>query len=857
MALVLAGGGSRGFAHIGVIEALEKEGIEPDIVVGTSMGSVIGGFYSAGMNGTELENMALKMDWDVLFNDRAERTDKFITQKKGEENHIFEFRFRGGNIVIPTALISGQLLVNFLLERTLAADHRAGFDFDSLPRRYRALATDLITGESVVLGKGCLAEAMRASLAVPFAFTPFQVEGRVLIDGGFRNILPVDVARSMGAEVIIAVDIRPVLYTQEELKNPLFFIDQVVAICLLNQEGRPARDSAVVVRPDLGRKSSLDFTGIQALIAAGREAANLALPRIRASLGTDLPALAQGETLSVQSIKIENLRTLSYNDVSSVLNLTPGCRLTPGQAAEAAERVYGMGFFDSAWVEIRDVPSGSALVFGVMERPAVGKVRFAGNTVFSDHELAEVLPLRGGMPDNPALLKKGIAAIEGLYRDKGFALAVADPERTGDGLLVRVREGRIEGVEIRGNAQTGETVILRETGMRKGALFSVRQMSRDVRNLYATGLFESVYINLDDRAGGMVAVIHVKEKASESFKLGLRYDTVRMLEGFVRFGSLNLARQGYALNGTLHYGLRREKYLLSMRMDRLFYTYLTSEGNLYYYRDRKYLVDEEDSTRFTYNTLRKVGGFFTVAHQILKAGKLSWIFLIEHYKSNHENGDIGPLKIYQGVRVLSMRAEFDTYDAPNFPTRGFKFFNNADFGLDVIGRHDAFFDYTVTGAAALTPFKGHTFLPALYMSMADVTLPDPQKNYLGGATELRMNDDVLLYNSFPLFGYPEQSFTGDYLIALRLSYRLNLPRDFYFTLHGNLGNTWANEAFAWKAFPGNFLDESFKGAGVTLTKDIPRVGPAQFTASLPLMLETAEQRRQFSETYYFSIGYDF
>jgi hypothetical protein len=246
----------------------------------------------------------------------------------------------------------------------------------------------------------------------------------------------------------------------------------------------------------------------------------------------------------------------------------------------------------------------------------------------------------------------------------------------------------------------------------------------------------------------------------------------------------------------------------------------------------------------------------TLAHQIMKMGKLSYVFILEHYKTNQEESDIGPLRKYKGLRIMALRAEFDTYDDLTFPTQGYNLYNSVDFGLDIIGQHDTFFEYTMTAKGAFSPFKGHTFLPAMYVNMADVSLPDPVRNYLGGATELSMNDDIVFFNSFPLYGYSEQAFTGDYLMAFRLAYRISFPSNFYLFFIGNAGKTWMRSEFKWSRLLSALAEDSYKGIAVTFAVDIPKIGPASLTGAMPVLSESG-YIEDFSNFFYLSIGHNF
>ena len=206
-ALVLSGGGARGFAHIGVLKVLEKQRVPVDLVVGTSIGAIAGGLYASGFSPAELEATFASTDWVDLFSDRPPRKHISFRRKQDDDEPLFGFELGVGRdgLSLPSGLVAGQKL-NFLL-RTKTIGTTGLERFDDLAIPFRAVATDLTTGELVVLGDGDLAMALRASMAVPGAFTPVERDGRTLVDGGLVRNLPVDVARELGAERVIAVNV--------------------------------------------------------------------------------------------------------------------------------------------------------------------------------------------------------------------------------------------------------------------------------------------------------------------------------------------------------------------------------------------------------------------------------------------------------------------------------------------------------------------------------------------------------------------------------------------------------------------------------------------------------------------------
>jgi NTE family protein len=279
LCLVLSGGGARGGAHIGVLEVLEELHVPVDCIVGTSVGSIIGAAYASGMAPAEIGAKIGGADWDALLSDLPKRADRSVYAKDLERARVgsAEVGLRAGGLVLPRGLLVGHELQFFLQSLVGRARVEA---FDDLPVPYRAVATDFESGEMVVMSHGDLASAVRASMSVPGAFAPVERDGRLLADGGLVRNLPIDVARSLGAQSVIAVNLGSPLLKRSELTSLVAAAEQTVNI-LTEQNVRSSLAELgpgdVLVSPDLGEISVSDFKrateGIPAGVAAARRVA--------------------------------------------------------------------------------------------------------------------------------------------------------------------------------------------------------------------------------------------------------------------------------------------------------------------------------------------------------------------------------------------------------------------------------------------------------------------------------------------------------------------------------------------------------------------------------------------------------
>ncbi|MFG6447033.1 patatin-like phospholipase family protein [Roseateles sp. BYS180W] len=281
---MLSGGGARGLAHVGVLKVLERERIPVDFVAGTSMGAIIGGLYASGSTAQALEQELLPLSWERLFASRVDR--QHLSQRRKEEDFEFsaaiELGMRDGEVRLPDSTLSSRGLEALLRRHTLSVRHQQ--NFDHLPIPFRAIATDLETGEQRVLAKGDLAMALRSSMSVPGVFSPVELEGRILGDGGLVNNLPIDVARQMGANHIIAVNVGTPLAARSTLTSVLGVTAQMINI-LTEQNVRRSLESLgaqdVLIAPELGPLSATDFNSAREFIEQGERAASALIEKLR------------------------------------------------------------------------------------------------------------------------------------------------------------------------------------------------------------------------------------------------------------------------------------------------------------------------------------------------------------------------------------------------------------------------------------------------------------------------------------------------------------------------------------------------------------------------------------------------
>jgi NTE family protein len=356
--LVLSGGGARGIAHVGVLRVLQKLHVPIDAIAGTSMGAVVGGLYASGMSADQIEATVRSMNWEEAFRDRPPREDLTLRRKQEDENFLVKFPIgiKGGRPVLPMGLIEGQSLTEMLRRLTLPVARIT--NFDDLPTPFRAVATDLESGREVVMGSGDLTSAMRASLSAPGVFAPVERGGRLLVDGGISDNVPVDVARAMGVDVVIVVDVGFPLLPRKKLTSVTAISNQMLAILIRRksqQELALLGPHDILIRPDLGDTSSFDFGNVHNLLGVGAAAAWQMRSRL-AALAVSPARYARYERRRealrqppprIDFVKVQTGSEAYSQPVGKLFKDMVGKKLDPDAVGRRITTIYGEGGLDT------------------------------------------------------------------------------------------------------------------------------------------------------------------------------------------------------------------------------------------------------------------------------------------------------------------------------------------------------------------------------------------------------------------------------------------------------------------------------------------------------------------------------
>ncbi len=395
LALVLSGGGARGAAHIGVLKVLEEQKIVPDFIVGTSMGSIVGGLYAAGYSPQEIEEILVGIDWNEVFFDTVGRQERTYRRKQDDVPYMIpaKLRFKGLRPYLPPGVLGGQKLE--LVLRKLVTRATDATDFNDLPIPYRAVAMDLGTSAAIVLGQGDLTDSMRASMAIPGAFRPVVIEGRTLVDGGSAANLPVRIAQQLGAQRVIAVNISSPLRTEVEGRSFIGVMTQLSSFLTagsVSADLERLRAGDILIQPELGDISFKSFDRAREAVGVGEAAARAKIDELR-GLGVDDARWREFQEKHrrndvtrrpVETVTLDNTSWVDDRIVQPQLHVPLGQPLDDDALEQELIRLSGLDWFGLISYDLRAADGGSKLALTTPKKPhGRGSLQF-GLSLYGD-----------------------------------------------------------------------------------------------------------------------------------------------------------------------------------------------------------------------------------------------------------------------------------------------------------------------------------------------------------------------------------------------------------------------------------------------------------------------------------------
>ncbi|GAA4067419.1 patatin-like phospholipase family protein [Flavobacterium cheonanense] len=368
--LVLTGGGAKGFAHIGVLKVLEKAGVKIDYIGGTSMGAVVGGLYATGYSAMQIDSIFHDTNFDQLLKDYIPRSSKSFYEKRNDELYAISLPFNKFSLGVPIALSKGMYNYNLLTKLTHSVRHIR--DFNKLPIPFLCIATDIETGEQLVLDKGYLAQALLASSAFPTLFSPLEIDGKMLIDGGVTNNYPIDEVKKMGADIIIGVDVQDGLKGRNSLKEATKILVQISNLQMIEGMKEKIKKTDIYIKPDIKDYTVITFDKGQEIIQKGEDAALKVFDQLKKLSSESLSYKPQKlnvtkDSLTIKRITINTLKDYTHAYVIGKLGFKRGNKISYDQLKTGINTLDATGNFSAINYQINELTNGDDINLNLIE----------------------------------------------------------------------------------------------------------------------------------------------------------------------------------------------------------------------------------------------------------------------------------------------------------------------------------------------------------------------------------------------------------------------------------------------------------------------------------------------------------
>jgi NTE family protein len=783
---VFSGGGSRGLSQIGVLKAFEEECIPIDFIAGTSIGAIVGGLYAEGYSAAEMENLGKVFNWGELtsFQDNAKRRDVFLEQKKIRDKSFLTLRFDSGHLVIPRSLSSAQRLTETLDKLMLNARYHANPSFDHLAIPYRAVATDLVSGKSILLSEGSVSEAMRASSAVPLLFEPIRKGEMQLVDGGLLNNVPVNIAHANHCDMVIAVNSAGTLAAAQDVGLPWQAADQVMSIMMQEKNTASLVKADVVIEPNLGNINSAEFGNIDTLVQIGYAAGKSKIAQVKA-------AMQQPQTGDVPQANLHIERRFMQPASERLAKKTDSLIALKRPVKATLAALLETDYFTDAYALL----DGETLTFVLTPNKIFSSVVVCDNKQVSDStEKAAVAPLVARLYTHTEETQSLEALIKS-YRDRGLPLARFESiSVSGDTLCLAIDEGILDSIKIDGLNKTQRDVVERELAFNKSPM-TMKEVESAFFGLYNTNLFSRVSIGVDETASQQPMLdIKISERYTDLLRLGLRIDNTNGTQLSLDLREESFRGHGSELGFSGIFGSRNFTNEIEYRNNRLWNSYFTffasafitsqkiEDDRLTFSQDESIVKPEE--TQLGEYAEQQYGFTFALGRQIERDG----VAVIELTRKNSQVFQVLQYNNYQlriptsnfWTTTLKLRFTFDTRNEFSFPTNG--------------NMLNAYYQIAPAFLASGIHYSKLLFEYQTVSTVADVL--SLICNYTGGFADVKLPfiETFAMGGMDSFFGLPmdyirgRQVLIGGFEVRYKLPFRLVF--DPYFSVHYNIGNVW-------------------------------------------------------------------
>ena len=850
IAIALSGGGARGLAQIGILRALKESGIKPDLIVGTSMGSIVGGMYAAGYSPDQMDSIALNTDWNDLLtlNNQSNRSNLFVDQKVTEDRAIFSLRLDGLKPILPTSFNDGQKLANYLNLLAFNAPVHSDSSFDLLKVRFRAVCTDLITGKAVVLDHRSLSQALRASSSVTFFLAPVKIDSMLLVDGGLVANIPVDIARKNGGDFVLAVNTTSPLWSEQDLKLPWIIADQIVSIPMrLNNEDQLS-NANFILNPPLKKIVATDFSDVDSLITVGYEYARPLMSSLKEKIDSTIYNSLPEEEKYFHNIKLDN--SLSQSEKEFFVGYEKQDSISNKKINYDLYRLLDTGKYKRLSAEIDCYTDSCVLKLIYQKNPIIKNIGLIGVSLIHSNKISEIFSSLKNKPYSGKTVLTSLLKLIELYREEGYSLAEIQSlefNAEENKLNIFVDEGIISRIDIVGNEHTNSNVISREFLFSEGDFFQIKSITGGLTNLRSTRLFDNIDVVVREENGQNILVISVTERPTSLLRIGFRADNEYNAQFSFDLRDESIFGTGSELGLILFGGLRNRAYIIEQKANRILSTYLTYKINAYYkFNDVKLYSDVPTGSDKIFSRISK-GEYRQIFYGLslglgTQIGKFGNIIFEGKYQTDETKNKVDQPIVTEKIKIVSLKASttVDTQDKYPYPESGVYFSGSYETAQTILGGSVSYNNIHFAYKSFFAISKKHVISPKLEFGFADKTLPLSEQYSLGGQ------------ESF--FGMHDFEFRGRQIFLASLLYRYKIPVkiffDTYFKLRYDLGSTWAEqEQIKFK--------ELRHGIGAALSFDTP-IGPAEFAVGKSFLFRKDLPQNPISwgdTLLYFSIGY--